>query len=73
MNRIMRFTVLSIVYLVLMVLFYTIPAFIFWIFGASFIACIQNPIYIFCFTLLVNILLIAQFENSFDKNYYPKE
>jgi len=73
MNRIMRFTVLSILYLVLMVGFYIIPAFIFWMFGAPFLLCLQNPAYVVFIGGFVNGMLGRQFYQSFDEDYYPKK
>lgn len=73
MNRIMRFTLLSILYLVLMIIFYIIPAGIFWMFGAPFLECLQHPVYVFFCSIAINVMLGIQFYDSFDEDYYPKK
>ena len=73
MERIARFLVLSIVYLILMIGFYLIPAFIFWMFGAPFLECLQHPVYALFIGTGVNVVLGRQFYQSFDEDYYPKK
>lgn len=72
MEKLGRFVILSIVYLILMVLSFIIPASIFWLFGANWMECLQHPAYAIPFGLISIVGLGIIFYECFDENFKSK-
>ena len=72
MQKLSRFVILSILYVLVFVLFYSILPSIVWIFGGSFKEVSQSVPYVI-FSVIIFIPCQSMiFSECFDENFYPK-
>jgi thiol:disulfide interchange protein len=72
MKKLARFIILSIIFVLTLLLFYSALPSIVWIFGGSFKAIAQHPIYVIIFSVLVLPFQGFLFSECFDENFYEK-
>lgn len=72
MEKLFRFIIVALLFVVTAVLFYSILPFIVWIFGGSFKAVAQHPMYVIIFCLLGLSTQGFLFGECFDKNFRNK-
>lgn len=72
MKKLARFIVLSILFVFVVMLFYSFVPFIVWVFGGSFTDVSQHPFYGTFMGLLTIIVTGIIFAECFDGDFYPK-
>ena len=74
--KLMKFTRLLsciFIYILLVILIYTIIPSIVWIFGGNFLQILQDPFYATCGTIASLICSGIIMSEAFDEDYYPVE
>jgi hypothetical protein len=73
MEKLARFSILVVLYVIMFIICYSIIPGIVWIFGGPFTYVAQSPVYVIVGNLLVHITLGLIFEKSFDSNFKSKK
>jgi len=71
-EKLTRFIVAALLFVAVLVLFYSILPSIVWIFGGSFRDVSQSPIYVIVFCVLAIPFQGFLFSECFDENFYGK-
>jgi hypothetical protein len=72
MQKLVRFIIVSLLFVATLILFYSIIPFIVWVFGGSFKEVSQSvPYVVFCMFLMLPTLGVI-FSECFDSKFYPK-
>jgi hypothetical protein len=72
MEKLGRFCILVVLYVILFIIGYSIIPGIAWIFGAPFTYVAQSPVYVIIGNILVHVTLGCLFESCFDTNFKSK-
>lgn len=72
MKKFARFIILSLLYVVTFILFYSAIPSIVWIFGGPFKEVAQSVPYVIFGGILIIVTLGVMFDQCFDSNFYPK-
>jgi hypothetical protein len=72
MQKLARFLILSLLFVLTFILFYALIPSIVWIFGGSFTAVSQDGIYAAFCTMILTPALGFLFAECFDDKFYPK-
>lgn len=72
MEKLLRFIILALLFVVTAVLFYSVIPSIAWIFGGSFRAVAQHPMYVILFCLMGLPMQGFLFGECFDSKFYAK-
>lgn len=73
MEKLLRSVIVILLFMVVLVLFYTILPSIVWVFGGSFKAVAQHPMYVIVFCIMVLPAQGFLFGECFDENFYNKK
>ena len=73
MKKLSRFVILSILFVLVFMLFYSFVPAIVWMFGGSFTEVSQHPFYATFMGLMIIIVTGIIFSSCFDENFYPKD
>jgi hypothetical protein len=73
MKKLLRFVILSLLFVLVFIVFYCLLPLVVWIFGGSFTAVSQSvPYVVFCLFIILPSESIL-FGECFDSNFYPKD
>ena len=73
MKKLLRFIIVSLLFVLTFMLFYSLLPLVVWIFGGSFTAVSQSAPYVaFCVLIILPIQGFI-FSECFDSNFYPKD
>lgn len=72
MEKLFRFLIVSLLFVITLVLFYSILPSIVWIFGGSFKEVVQSPVYAIFFCTIGLPALGFLFSECFDEKFYAK-
>ena len=73
MKKLLRFIIVSLLFVVTLMLFYSLLPAIVWIFGGSFTYVSQSAPYVAFSVLIIIPIQGIIFSECFDKNFYPKD
>jgi len=73
MKKIIRFSIVAAIFVAMLVLLYSVLPFIVWIFGGSFQAVSQHPIYVLVFLVIAVPFQSILFGECFDGDFYEKK
>jgi cytochrome c biogenesis protein CcdA len=73
MKKLLRFIIVSLLFVLTFMLFYSLLPLVVWIFGGSFTVVSQSVPYVaFCAIIMLPLQSII-FGECFDSNFYPKD
>ncbi len=72
MEKLIRFIVALLLFILTLVLFYSILPSIVWIFGGGFKAVAQHPVYVIIFCIVALPFQGFLFSECFDENFYSR-
>lgn len=72
MKKLLRFIIVSLLFVVTFMLFYSVVPAIVWVFGGSFTDVSQHPFYATFMGLMIIIVTGIIFSECFDSRFYPK-
>jgi hypothetical protein len=73
MEKLIRFSILSLTYLTLLILFYCAIPTVSWIFGGEFLSVAQHPMHVLFVGVLLIVMLGVIFSECFDSNFRSKK